>query len=199
MWPHIEAALRWIDTYGDPDGDGFVEYFAEDGKGLRNQGWKDSADSIMHADGALVEGSVALCEVQAYVYAAKRHAAGIARALGKAAYAEQLDRQAEQLRLNFESAFWCEDLGIYALALDGDKRPCRVRSSNAGHALFAGIASPKRAARTAETLLSRDLYTGWGIRTLGASEQRYNPMSITTARSGRMTTLSSPWALRVTV
>ncbi|HEY1723186.1 MAG TPA: amylo-alpha-1,6-glucosidase, partial [Magnetospirillaceae bacterium] len=177
LWPHIEAALLWIDTYGDPDDDGFVEYFAEDGKGLRNQGWKDSADSVMHEDGKLVEGSVALCEVQAYVYAAKRHAAKIARALGKTTLAEQLDHQADRLRFNFEDAFWCEDLGIYALALDGDKRPCRVRSSNAGHALFAGIASPERAARLAETLLSRDLYSGWGIRTLGASEKRYNPMS----------------------
>ena len=177
LWPHIEAALRWIDVYGDPDGDGFVEYFAEEGKGLRNQGWKDSNDSIMHADGTLIEGSVALCEVQAYVYAAKRHAAQIARVLNKSSFAEQLEREAERLRVTFEAAFWCEDLGTYALALDGDKRPCRVRASNAGHALFAGIASPERARRTAATLLSRDMYTGWGIRTLGASEKRYNPMS----------------------
>ncbi len=177
LWPHVEAALRWIDTYGDPDKDGFVEYVAQEGKGLRNQGWKDSEDAVMNEDGTLIEGSVALCEVQAYVYAAKRHAATIARALGWPDASDRLELEADQLRTRFEEAFWCEELGIYALALDGQKRPCRVRTSNAGHALFGGIARPERAARMAETLMGQDLFSGWGIRTLAASERRYNPMS----------------------
>ncbi|HLI09964.1 MAG TPA: amylo-alpha-1,6-glucosidase [Alphaproteobacteria bacterium] len=177
LWPHVQAALHWIDAYGDRDGDGFVEYQAHEGKGLTNQGWKDSSDSISHADGRLAEGAIALCEVQAYVYAAKRHAAAIARALGHAAVGAELEQQGEALRERFEAAFWCEDLGTYAIALDGAKRPCRVRSSNAGHVLFAGIAAPDRAVRVAATLLGRDSYSGWGIRTLAASARRYNPMS----------------------
>jgi glycogen debranching enzyme len=177
LWPHIEAALRWIDVDGDSDGDGFVEYVAIPGKGLFNQGWKDSADAISHADGSLATGGIALCEVQAYVYAAKRAAAAICRALNMNARAAVLDQAADDLRRRFEAAFWCEDLGTYALALDGAKRPCRVVSSNAGHALFAGIAEPARAARVAGTLLGRDSYSGWGIRTLAASAPRFNPMS----------------------
>jgi glycogen debranching enzyme len=177
LWPNIVAALRWIDTFGDPDRDGFVEYVAEEGKGLRNQGWKDSGDSIFDAHGNLVQGSVALCEVQAYVFAAKRGAAGIARALGQAATALRLEREADDLRQRFERAFWCDTLGTYAIALDRDKRACRVRTSNAGHALFAGIATPEHARRTAATLLSRESFSGWGVRTLASSEPRFNPMS----------------------
>src|SRR5487761_43418 len=177
LWPHIDAALRWIDVDGDSDGDGFVEYLAAPGKGLFNQGWKDSADAISHADGSLASGAIALCEVQAYVYAAKREAAMICRALAMNARAAALDQAADELRRRFEVAFWCEEIGTYALALDGDKRPCRVVSSNAGHALFAGIAGPARAARVAATLLGRDSYSGWGIRPLGVSARRFNPMS----------------------
>src|SRR5690348_10588601 len=177
LWPHIDAALRWIDGDGDPDGDGFVEYVAMPGKGLFNQGWKDSGDAISHADGTLAGGAIALCEVQAYVYGAKRAAAAICRALDMQARAAALEDAAQALRQRFDAAFWCEDLGTYALALDGDKRPCRVVSSNAGHALFAGIAEPARARRVAATLLGRDSYSGWGVRTLAASARRYNPMS----------------------
>lgn len=177
LWPSIEAALHWIDDYGDLDRDGFVEYIAREGAGLRNQGWKDSADAVMDAEGRLVEGAVALCEVQAYVFAAKRLAATIARALGQAARAAQLEAEAATLQKRFDAAFWCDDLGTYALALDADKRPCRVRTSNAGHALFAGIAYPERAPTLAATLLGRDSFSGWGIRTLAAGERRYNPMS----------------------
>jgi glycogen debranching enzyme len=177
LWPHITAALQWIDVYGDIDGDGFVEYVARDGSGLRNQGWKDSSDSIFDAHGNFAEGAIALCEVQAYVYGAKRGAAAMAHALGDQHAARRLEREAEALRQAFEQAFWCEELDTYAIALDGDKRPCRVRSSNAGHALFGGIASRERAARTARTLLSRESYSGWGIRTLASSERRFNPMS----------------------
>ncbi len=177
LWPNIEAALGWIDTCGDFDGDGFVEYRQKTAQGLNNQGWKDSKDSIMHADGRLAEGAIALVEVQAYVFAAKRHAANLARVLGHQERAEALDAEAEALRKRFEQAFWCEDIGTYALALDGDKQPCRVKSSNAGHALFGGIALASRARRVATALMRRDAFSGWGIRTLNAAEKRYNPMS----------------------
>ncbi|MDE1932301.1 MAG: amylo-alpha-1,6-glucosidase, partial [Alphaproteobacteria bacterium] len=177
LWPHIDAALRWIDRDGDPDRDGFVEYAAVPGKGLFNQGWKDSEDAISHADGTLAHGAIALCEVQAYVYGAKRAAAAICRTLGMEARAAELEDAAQALRRRFDAAFWCEDLGTYALALDGNKRPCRVVSSNAGHALFAGIAEPSRARQVAASLLGRESFSGWGVRTLAASARRYNPMS----------------------
>jgi glycogen debranching enzyme len=177
LWPHIEAALRWCDKYGDRDGDGFIEYFRETESGLANQGWKDSHDSISHADGSLARGPIALVEVQAYVYAAKMSAAVMARVQGFDSRAEGLTQQASELRERFDRSFWCEDIGSYALALDGDKRPCRVRSSNAGHALFGGIAYPERAERVARTLMSEGSFSGWGIRTLNTGEVRYNPMS----------------------
>ena len=177
LWPNAEAALAWIDTYGDRDGDGFVEYHRQTKEGLANQGWKDSFDAIFHHDGRLAEGPIALCEVQAYVYGAKRHAAVLAEALGHPQRAAALAAQAESLREKFESQFWCEDLSTYALALDGAKRPCRVIASNAGQALFTGIASAEHAERVAATLLSPAVFGGWGIRTVGSSESRYNPMS----------------------
>jgi glycogen debranching enzyme len=177
LWPHVERALSWIDRYGDLDGDGFVEYARRSADGLQNQGWKDSHDSIFHADGALATGPIALCEVQAYVYAARLGAAHLASVLGLPERAAKLLSRADDLRRAFEERFWAEDLGTYALALDGDKRPCRVRTSNAGHALFAGIAGRERAARTAGTLLADTSFSGWGVRTVDASERRYNPMS----------------------
>jgi glycogen debranching enzyme len=177
LWPNILAALRWCDEFGDRDRDGFVEYGAKTAAGLVNQGWKDSYDSIFHADGRLAEGPIALCEVQAYVFAAKRAAANLARALDERELAAKLARQADELRVRFEESFWCEEIGTYALALDGAKRPCPVRSSNAGHALFAGIASPERARRVADALVSENSFSGWGIRTIAAGEARYNPMS----------------------
>jgi glycogen debranching enzyme len=177
LWPHVQAALHWIDTYGDPDGDGFVEYHRKNADGLINQGWKDSHDSIFHEDGRMAEGPIALCEVQGYVFAAKRHAAVLASTLGHPAASTALLQQAETLREKFETAFWCEDLSIYALALDGAKRPCRVVASNAGHALLTGIADPGRARRVAETLLGGACFSGWGVRTAGVSAARYNPMS----------------------
>jgi glycogen debranching enzyme len=177
IWPNIEAALRWIDECGDRDGDGFVEYARAQESGLRNQGWKDSQDAIFHADGADAEGAIALCEVQGYVYAARQHAARIAARLGVNDRALELAHQAERLRSSFEAAFWCEDIASYALALDGAKRPCRVQASNAGHALFTGIAAPDRARKVAANLLSPDGFSGWGIRTLSLGQPRYNPMS----------------------
>src|SRR5262249_1954604 len=159
--PHLEAALLWIDRYGDRDGDGFVEYHRQSDKGLLHQGWKDSDDAIFHADGSLAPGPVALCEVQGYVYAARRAAATLATVRGQAQRAAELARQAEILRERFEQAFWCEDLSTYALALDGNKRPCQVRTSNAGQCLFTGIVSPERAWRVARTLMGPDSFSGW--------------------------------------
>ncbi len=177
LWPNIEAALGWIDLHGDRDDDGFVEYHRQTDKGLANQGWKDSYDSIFHADGSMAVGPIALAEVQGYAYAARRAAAMIARLLGLDARARGLDDQADALREDFEAAFWCEEIGTYALALDGEKRACRVRASNAGHLLLTGIASPEHGRLVAEQLMSGAFFTGWGIRTLAAGEARYNPMS----------------------
>jgi glycogen debranching enzyme len=177
IWPSVELALKWIDAYGDMDGDGFVEYFRRSPHGLVHQGWKDSQDSVFHADGTLAEGPIALCEVQGYVYDAKLRASGLASVLGQTKRADELLHQADRLKGRFEEAFWCEELSTYALALDGKKRPCRVRASNAGHCLFSGIATQDRAEHTAQTLLGEDFFSGWGIRTVAASEVRYNPMS----------------------
>ena len=176
IWPNVLAALAWIDDFGDRDGDGFVEYERRALDGLIHQGWKDSEDAVSHADGTLACGPIALCEVQAYVYAARRAGAVLAAALGITDRVSALESQAEGLRERFEAGFWCDDLGTYALALDGEKRPCRVRSSNAGLCLFGGIASPDRAARVARGLASSEMFSGWGIRTLAATEVRYNPM-----------------------
>ncbi|HKI06126.1 MAG TPA: amylo-alpha-1,6-glucosidase [Thermoanaerobaculia bacterium] len=177
IWPNVERALAWIDDYGDLDGDGFVEYSRRSRNGLAAQGWKDSADAVFHRDGTLAEGPIALCEVQGYVYAARRQAAELARALRVPKRAEALERQAEELRESFERTFWCEEMSTYCLALDGEKRRCDVRASNAGHCLFTGIASRPRGWRVAHTLLNESFFSGWGIRTLDANETRYNPMS----------------------
>ncbi|WP_142850329.1 amylo-alpha-1,6-glucosidase [Telmatospirillum sp. J64-1] len=177
IWPNICRALEWIDNYGDLDGDGFVEYARKREAGLYNQGWKDSDDSVSHPDGSLAELPIALCEVQGYVYSAKLGGAEIAEALGEWGLAEQLRNEAEALRQNFEDSFWLEDQGTYALALDGQKRPCQITTSNPGHVLYCGLASPERARRVAESLMADEMFSGWGVRTLGRSEVRYNPMS----------------------
>jgi glycogen debranching enzyme len=175
--PHVDHALGWIERDGDSDGDGFVEYARATDKGLVQQGWKDSHDSVFHADGALAEGPIALCEVQGYVYGAFLGAAEIASALGQAARRDAYLRKAQILRARFDEKFWDDALGTYVLALDGTKHPCRVRSSNAGHALWTGIAEPGHARRVAESLMSEGSFSGWGVRTLDAAEVRYNPMS----------------------
>jgi glycogen debranching enzyme len=177
LLPNIEAALRWMDSYGDLDGDGFLEYARATDRGLINQGWKDSHDSVFHADGSMARGPIALCEVQGYAYAAKRAAAAIYRALGDDARAGELELRAEALAVQFDTAFWDDELGTYVLALDGDKRPCRVPSSNAGHCLYTGIARPERAASVAEALMSDGMFSGWGVRTVAEGVSRYNPMS----------------------
>ncbi|HUM09816.1 MAG TPA: glycogen debranching N-terminal domain-containing protein [Myxococcaceae bacterium] len=177
LWPSFQAAMGWIEKYGDQDGDGFVEYVRRSSRGLTNQGWKDSGDAIFHADGRLVEGPIALCEVQGYVHAARRAMAGMARALGDGELAARQETLADELRARFENAYWCEDLSTYALALDGEKRPCRVRSSNPGHCLAMRMVSADRARKVAATLTGEPFFSGWGIRTIARGEPRYNPMS----------------------
>jgi glycogen debranching enzyme len=177
IWPNIRAAIAWMDEYGDRDRDGFIEYAPMDARGLVNQGWKDSVDAIFHADGAPAEPPIALCEVQAYAYAARHHAADMAEVVGEPRLAKRWRGEAERLHARFEKAFWCDDLGTYALALDGRKRPCRVRASNAGHVLLTGVARRDRAMRVAEGLTSPSAFSGWGIRTIAATEAAYNPMS----------------------
>ena len=177
IWPNLEAAMAWIDGPGDKDRDGFVEYHRANADGLLNQGWKDSFDAIFHADGRLAEGPIALAEVQGYVYAAKKALARCAAQIGKTERALELEAQADVLAERFEASFWSAELGTYALALDGAKAPCLVRSSNAGQVLFTGIARPERAQSVADMLLTPQFFSGWGIRTIARREARYNPMS----------------------
>ena len=177
IWPNILAALEWIDIYGDRDGDGFVEYARQTDHGLVQQGWKDSNDSVFYSDGRLAVGPIALCEVQAYVYAAKNGIAAVAADLGHQDLAERLRTQATDLRAKFHSMFWSDELGMFALALDGEKRQCGVRSSNAGQCLFSGIATDAQYRSISDGLLSPAFFSGWGVRTLVTGERRYNPMS----------------------
>lgn len=177
LWPHIEAALQWIEQHGDRDGDGFVEYGRHNDSGLINQGWKDSYDSVFHANGALAVGPIALVEVQAYVYGALRGAARIAKALGHTSRSAALENRAQALQQAIDQSFFDGELGTYVLALDGSKRPCRVRTSNAGHMLFTGAALSERAASVAKALMATTSFTGWGVRTVDSREARYNPMS----------------------
>jgi glycogen debranching enzyme len=177
IWPNILAALEWIDVYGDRDRDGFVEYARQTDHGLVQQGWKDSGDSVFHSDGRLAVGPIALCEVQAYVYAAKNGIASVADHLGHNELADRLRVQTADLRAKFHSAFWSDEIGMFALALDGEKKQCLVRSSNAGQCLFSGIASDAQYRSISDILLSPAFFSGWGVRTLVSGERRYNPMS----------------------
>ncbi len=176
LWPNALEALRWIDEDGDLDGDGFVEYERRSPRGLVNQGWKDSAEANRYRDGSLAQGPLALVEVQAYVYAARLGMVALARARGEEELARSQEALAEQLRERFEAAFWMDDAGTYALALDRDKRQVDAVASNPGHALWAGIASPERATRVAESLESAELWSGWGVRTLSSATVGYNPI-----------------------
>jgi glycogen debranching enzyme len=177
LHPALDAALGWIDEHGDSDGDGFVEYERRSPAGLRNQGWKDSADSIVHADGTLADGPIALVEVQGYVHQAKLGIAEVYETLGASDIAGDLRAQAQTLREAFNDAFWDPQEGTFALALDGHKRQVRSVTSNAGHALYCGIADSGKAAAVAERLLASDMFCGWGVRTLSSDSPAYNPMS----------------------
>jgi glycogen debranching enzyme len=177
LMPALEEAMAWIRLSESRSEDGFLRYLCAAQGGLRNQGWKDSDDAIHHADGRLAEGSIALCEVQAYSYGARRALASILQRFGRTGEAERLREEAAGLRRRFHSAFWCEAIGSYALALDGEGRPCQVRASNAGHCLWTGIASNDAAAAIARQVLAPSSFNGWGVRTLDEREARYNPMS----------------------
>ncbi len=177
IWPNIQAALRWCETDGDRDNDGFIEYHRQTPKGLANQGWKDSHDAIFHADGRAAEGPIALVEVQAYVYQALVNGAMLARHLGNADAARRYASRADSLLNAFHDAYWLDDCGTYALALDGSKQPCRVTASNAGHILTCDLARPEAARRVGMTLMETEMWSGWGVRTLATSMPRYNPMS----------------------
>jgi glycogen debranching enzyme len=177
LWPNIERALNWIDHYGDRDADGFIEYGRQTSRGLLQQGWKDSPGSIFHTDRSIAQGPIALCEVQAYVYAAKREIADVFRAFDRSERAEELSREAASLKSRFHEAFWCEGISSYAIALDGNKKKCQIRSSNAGHTLFTEIASDDHVERIIRQLGSAKYFSGWGIRTIAAGEPRYNPIA----------------------
>jgi glycogen debranching enzyme len=177
IWENIHRAVAWIDDYGDVDGDGFVEYESHNQRGLVHQCWKDSNDSIFHADGTSAQGPIAVSEVQGYVYSAKLLAAELAMLFDETAWALQLRQQAEELKRKFNRSFWVESLGTFALALDGSKRPCSVRNSNAGHALFTGIAETEYAEQICQALTNEQAFNGWGIRTISEGQSRFNPMS----------------------
>lgn len=172
---NIDAALEWMDKYGDINGDGYLEYESKSSKGLANQGWKDSGDAIMNADGTLAKPPIALVEVQGYAYLARLLISELYRRSGDEARADKLLDQARALRAQFNKDFWMEDMGCYALALQAGHKPCKVISSNPGQALWSGIVDPEKAKKTVEKLMAPDMFDGWGIRTLSSKEKRYNP------------------------
>lgn len=177
LMPHLNAALNWIKEYGDYDKDSFVEYYQKSSKGIANQGWKDSADSVIHSNGDYAEAPIALVEVQGYVYQALTRLAPIFKSLGHEEQAEVMEKDAAQLRTRFEEDFWMDDEQFYAIALDKDKKRVDSVTSNAGHILMSGIASPERAKAVAARLVAPDLFGGYGIRTMSTAATGYNPMS----------------------
>jgi glycogen debranching enzyme len=177
LWPSLVAAASWMEDAGKQDGSGFVSYQRAANSGLSNQGWKDSFDSVFHADGHIPKGPIALVEVQGYVYAAYRGLADLAARREDADSAAHWTECAERIRAAVERSFWMEDAGFYALALDGDGAPCQVRASNAGHLLYVGLPSPERGGRVTDELLAARFHSGWGVRTLADDEIPFNPMS----------------------
>ena len=187
LQPHWEAALAWMTDYADLDQDGFLEYAPNTQKGHLVQSWKDSFDSQSHRDGSLAQGAIAVCEVQGYAYMAYRGAAEFYRALGQAAQAEAWEARAQALKARFHQVFWLPTLQTYAAGLDGEKRPMAILTSNPGHLLWSGIVPAEVAPQLVSTLFSEALYSGWGVRTLGAGECATTRSRTTTARSGRTT------------
>lgn len=177
LLPHADRALRWVTEWGDRDGDGFVEYIRHNRHGLVNQGWKDSWDGVTFADGAVAEPPIALCEVQGYVHMAFRARAEIARCLGDDGRATEWEERAATLKAAFNRRFWLPDRGYFALALDADKRPVDALASNMGHCLWSGIVDDDKAPAVAEHLLSPQLFSGWGVRTLARGMGAFNPVS----------------------
>ncbi|MGF2618309.1 amylo-alpha-1,6-glucosidase [Rossellomorea vietnamensis] len=174
---NVRRALQWIDEYGDRDGDLFVEYHQEAEKGIANQGWKDSGDSIVHRNGDYAKTPIALSEVQGYVYQAKQGIASIYKKIGEAEKSEALLEQAARLKEKFEKEFWMEDEQFYAIALDQDKKQVGTITSNPGHVLFSAMLSEERSIKVSDTLTSEKMFSGFGIRTMGKGEAGYNPMS----------------------
>ena len=175
--PHADRALHWIERYGDADGDGFVEYARKTEGGLANQGWKDSFDGINFADGRLATAPIALAEVQGYTYAAYLARGRLAEEAGDSNTAAHWFGRASELKGAFNERFWLPDRGWYAVGLDHDKQPIDALTSNIGHCLWTGIIDVDKAQQVADHLLSDDMFTGWGIRTLAASMTAYNPVS----------------------
>ncbi|MBX3577497.1 MAG: amylo-alpha-1,6-glucosidase [Rhizobiaceae bacterium] len=177
LWASLSAAMEWIEAVAARSPDGFVSYLRAGQTGLTNQGWKDSHDAVFHADGRLPPGPISLVEVQGYVFAAYRGMARLAERRGEEALRERWTERAEAMREAVERRFWLDDLGYYALAIDGRGEPCAVRASNAGHLLFVGLPSPERARIVTDHLLGANLYSGWGLRTLAEDQVGFNPMS----------------------
>jgi glycogen debranching enzyme len=177
LLPHVDRALEWISEYGDKDGDGYVEYERLSPTGLANQGWKDSWDGVSDARGRLAQTPIALAEVQGYVYAAYLARAALARERSDSDTARRYDALAEKLRVAFNRDFWVPERSWYAMALDGRKQPVDALASNIGHCLWSGIVDPQRAASVAAQLVSPQMSTGWGLRTLASSMPRYDPLS----------------------
>jgi glycogen debranching enzyme len=175
-----EGCLSWIDNYGDRDGDGFQEYQTRSPVGYENMSWKDSGDSVVYPDGSLVKGPKALCELQGYVYRAWLSMAEVFEALGKPGRAQALRAKASDLFDRFNEAFWDEELGFYAYALDGEKKKVLTVASNAGHCLWSRIVPRERAAKVVARLMAPDMWTGWGIRTLSATHPAFNPYNYQT-------------------
>jgi glycogen debranching enzyme len=177
LWPALRNAISWIEARRAQNTDGFLSYARACPSGLRNQGWKDSVDSVFHADGTLAKGPVSLVEVQGYAYLALIGMADMARRRGEEDYATTLLNSADRLRRSVEERFWMPDKNFYALALDGASRQCAVRTTNAGHLLFSGLPAPERGRAVAQALLQSDFHSGWGLRTVAIGEARYNPVS----------------------
>jgi len=175
--PAVDAALDWLAGDGDPDGDGLVEYQRRSRAGLVNQGWRDAADAVVHADGTPAEGPVALAEVQAYVYYAKRRLAALYGRLGDIERSERMTSEARELKHRFNERFWIDDAGFFAMALDGEKRPVATPCSSAGHCLWSRIVADELVPRVARRLMSGEFFTGWGIRTVSRHARAYNPVS----------------------
>ncbi len=174
----IEAALRWIDESGDLDGDGFVEYRRRSRAGLDNQGWRDARDAIVHRDGSIAQGPIALAESQAYVYYAKRRLASLFGQLGDVELSERLQAETQALKLRFNERFWMDDEGYVALALDGEKRQVKTIGSTAGHCLWSRIVAEEHVPAVVERLMAPDMFSGWGVRTMAKSAASYSPMSL---------------------
>ncbi|WP_332765644.1 amylo-alpha-1,6-glucosidase [Phenylobacterium sp.] len=177
LWPALKAATAWMEHYGDTNADGLIDYKRGQDSGLSNQGWKDSEDSVFHKDGRFPDGPIALVEVQGYAFSAFRTMAGFARRKDDIPSAERWAARAEQIREAVERLFWMEDQGYYGIAIDGEGALCEVLSSNPGHLLFSGLPSPDRARRVTKRILSAAFDSGWGVRTLGTGQPRFNPMS----------------------